>query len=141
MRLTWSPLEYQKNMRECETICKECILDVIRDNMPVEHILRAYMDESIEEEIIEEIVHAKTLDSSGVKIEKMTGTTELPDVSGTKTKDANIDIKKVDAPSEKKEEDNQEIAKAPSMDIKPNLVPEKSEAKVSFQMVFRRCEV
>ena len=125
------PLEYQKNMRECETICKECILDVIRDNMPVEHILRAYMDESIEEEIIEEIVHAKTLDSSGVKIEKMTGTTELPDVSGTKTKDANIDIKKADAPSAKKGEEKPETAKAPSMDIKPNLVPEKSEAKVS----------
>ena len=50
------PLQYQKNMRECETICKECILNVIRDNMPVEHILRSYMDESIEEEIIEEEV-------------------------------------------------------------------------------------
>jgi hypothetical protein len=53
------PLQYQKNMRECETICKDCILDVIRDNMPVEHILRSYMDECIEEEIIEEDV-AKT---------------------------------------------------------------------------------
>ena len=53
------PLQYQKNMRECETICKDCILDVIRDNMPVEHILRSYMDESVEEEVIEEQV-AKT---------------------------------------------------------------------------------
>ena len=50
------PLQYQKNMRECETICKDCILDVIRDNMPVEHILRSYMDESVEEEVIEEDV-------------------------------------------------------------------------------------
>ena len=50
------PLQYQKNMRECETICKDCILDVIRDNMPVEHILRSYMDESVEEEVIEEEV-------------------------------------------------------------------------------------
>ena len=48
------PLQYQKNMRECETICRECILSVIRDNMPVEHIIRTYMDESIEEEFIEE---------------------------------------------------------------------------------------
>lgn len=78
-----APLEYQKNMRECESICKECILDVIRDNMPVEHILRAYMDESVEEEIIEEIISAKTSDASGAKIEeKMTGTTELSDSSG-----------------------------------------------------------
>ena len=50
------PLQYQKNMRECETICKDCVLDVIRDNMPVEHILRSYMDESVEEEVIEEEV-------------------------------------------------------------------------------------
>ena len=37
-------------MRECETMCKECILAVIRDNMPVEHILRSYMDESVEQD-------------------------------------------------------------------------------------------
>ena len=120
------PLEYQKNMRECETICKECILDVIRDNMPVEHILRAYMDESVEEEIIEEIVHAKTLDSSGVKIEKMTGTTELPDVSGTKTKDANIDIKKADAPSAKKKEEPKPTTPPAATAVQSSSAPEKS---------------
>ena len=54
------PLQYQKNMRECETICKECILNVIRDNMPVEHILRSYMDESVEEVILEESVAPKS---------------------------------------------------------------------------------
>ncbi len=58
------PLQYQKNMRECETICKECILNVIRDNMPVEHILRSYMDESVEEEIIEEVVEEVVKDVS-----------------------------------------------------------------------------
>ena len=77
-----APLEYQKNMRECESICKECILNVIRDNMPVEHILRAYMDESVEEEIIEEVISVKAEDISGEKVvEKMTGTTELSDSS------------------------------------------------------------
>ena len=64
------PLQYQKNMRECETICKECILDVIRDNMPVEHILRSYMDESIEEEIIEEDVPQKQLDAEAQRTPK-----------------------------------------------------------------------
>jgi len=90
------PLEYQKNMRECETICKECILNVIRDNMPVEHILRAYMDESVEEEIIEEVISAKISDVSGAKItEKMTGTTEIPDVSGSSMAQAVV-VKKND---------------------------------------------
>jgi len=54
------PLHYHKNMLEFETICKDCILNVIRDNMPVEHILRSYMDESIEEVILEENVEPKS---------------------------------------------------------------------------------
>lgn len=30
------PLQYQKNMRECEILVQECILNTIRENMPVE---------------------------------------------------------------------------------------------------------
>ena len=48
------PLTQQKNFRECETICKECILNTVRESMPVDKILRAYMDETTEEEIVEE---------------------------------------------------------------------------------------
>jgi len=49
------PLSKQKNMRECEIIVNESILNVIRENMPIEKILRAYIDETVEEEIVEEI--------------------------------------------------------------------------------------
>ena len=45
-------LQMQKNQREMEIIVQECILTTIRDSIPVESILRAYMDESVEEEII-----------------------------------------------------------------------------------------
>lgn len=55
------PLLQQKNMRECETIVRECILKVIQDSMPIEKILRAYIDETTEEEIIEETVN-KTIE-------------------------------------------------------------------------------
>ena len=48
------PLDYQKNMRECEILCRESILIVIRESMPIENILRAYMDETVHEEILEE---------------------------------------------------------------------------------------
>ena len=48
-----SSLQYQRNARTTETIIKECILTVIRDSIPVENILRAYMDETQEEEVIE----------------------------------------------------------------------------------------
>ena len=49
------PLDKQKNMRECETIIKESIFNVIRESMPIEKILRAYIDETTEEELVEEI--------------------------------------------------------------------------------------
>ena len=44
------PLQAQKNNRELEVLIKEAILTTIRDNIPVEQILRAYMDESEEQE-------------------------------------------------------------------------------------------
>jgi len=50
-----APLQQQKNLRELEIIVKECILNVIRDNMPLESILRSYLDET-QEENVEEIV-------------------------------------------------------------------------------------
>jgi len=49
------PLQMQKNHREMEIIIQECILNSVRESIPIESILRAYMDETIEEEVIEEI--------------------------------------------------------------------------------------
>ena len=49
------PLQVQKNHRELEIIIQESILNAIRDSIPVETILRAYMEESVEEDIVEEI--------------------------------------------------------------------------------------
>jgi hypothetical protein len=46
-----APLLTQKNNREIEIIIKECILNSIRDSVPVEHILRAYMDETEEQDV------------------------------------------------------------------------------------------
>ena len=54
------PLSSQKNGRELEIIIKECILDSIRESIPLEMILKTYMDETIEDhteiKIKEEIV-------------------------------------------------------------------------------------
>ena len=52
------PLEYQKHMRECELIVRECILNVIRNSIPVESILRSYIEETVEEdvEVKEEVI-------------------------------------------------------------------------------------
>ena len=45
------PLQTQKNAREIELIIKECILNTVRDSIPVESILRAYMDETEEQDV------------------------------------------------------------------------------------------
>jgi hypothetical protein len=49
------PLQMQKHNRELEVIVQECILNTVRESIPVEAILKAYMDETIEEDVTEEI--------------------------------------------------------------------------------------
>jgi len=49
------PLQTQKHNRELEIIVQECILNTIRESIPVEAILKAYMDETVEEDVTEEI--------------------------------------------------------------------------------------
>ena len=44
------PLQMQKNGRELEIIVQECIMTTIRESIPTEEIIRAYMDESVEHE-------------------------------------------------------------------------------------------
>jgi len=53
--LNIQPLQTQKHARELEIIIQECILNAIRESIPVESILRAYMDETTEEDCIEEV--------------------------------------------------------------------------------------
>ena len=60
------PLNLQKNNREIELICQECILQVTRDSMPIEKILRAYIDKTVDEEVIEETIE-KTVEENVAK--------------------------------------------------------------------------
>jgi hypothetical protein len=53
--LNAAPLQIQKYNRELEIIVQECILNAVRESIPVENILRAYMDETVEEDVVEEI--------------------------------------------------------------------------------------
>jgi hypothetical protein len=46
-----APLQVQKHNRELELIIKECIMNSVRDSIPVETILRAYMDETDEQDV------------------------------------------------------------------------------------------
>ena len=52
-----APMQVQKHNWVLESIVKECILNTVRENVPVENILRAYMDNTEENdvEVVEEI--------------------------------------------------------------------------------------
>lgn len=45
-----SPLQSQMNNRELEKIIQECIMMAIRESVPTESIIKAYMEESVEHE-------------------------------------------------------------------------------------------
>ena len=49
------PLQTQKNHRELEVIIQECILNAVRESIPIDMILRAYLDETTEDDVVEEI--------------------------------------------------------------------------------------
>ena len=67
-----TPLQVQKNARELETIVQECILTAIRESIPTEAIIRAYMDESVEqeEEVFIENVKEPVIDANAENSEK-----------------------------------------------------------------------
>jgi GTP:adenosylcobinamide-phosphate guanylyltransferase len=77
------PLQIQKYNRELEVIVQECILNTLRESVPVEAILKAYMDETMEEDVVEEVkeeyIHEplkndNDLNQHGVNIESQTQT-------------------------------------------------------------------
>lgn len=45
------PLDIQRNNRELEVIIRECIMEAVRESIPVEKILRSYLDETVEENV------------------------------------------------------------------------------------------
>lgn len=83
-----SPLQMQKNNREFELIIQECILTAIRESIPTEAIIRAYMEEGVEqeEEVIIEKMEEPTIEPGAKPESTDTETTERSDGS-VKTED------------------------------------------------------
>jgi hypothetical protein len=50
-----SALLIQKNNRQIELLIQESIMNAIRDSIPIDTILKVYMDETVEEDVTEEI--------------------------------------------------------------------------------------
>ena len=60
-------LTVQKNNRQLEILVQESIMNTIRDSVPVEMILRAYMDETVEEDVVEEVKEKEIKESPELK--------------------------------------------------------------------------
>lgn len=121
-----SPLSKQKNNRELELIIRECIINTIRETIPIDKILRAYMTEKMEEEVLveeekpnqtdlsnntneeknleERITIAKDLD---VKQESATTITASPDALN-KIEDLPLDVNKENEKETEKETEKEE---------------------------------
>jgi len=124
-----SPLQIQKNNRELETIVQECILTSIRESIPTEAIIRAYMDESVEQE--EEVI-----------IEQMEDPTLKNGPNGTNGSNGTNDPSATVDPDGPKESD-ESVVVPPNKDVEPpaivpsiqNLTEENVVTRLSFNDV------
>jgi hypothetical protein len=100
------PLDIQKNNREFENIVKEAILNSIRETMPIENILKAYIDvteeleTSIEEEVLIEPMPDRDIsndpmlknnDEEKIETKDKTNTENIIDKVEQNTKEVNDD--------------------------------------------------
>ena len=76
-----NPLMVQKHNRELELIVQECILAAVRESIPTEAIIRAYLDESVEQE--EEVVIEPIKEDTQISQGTDGGTSGAQETEGT----------------------------------------------------------
>lgn len=103
------PLQVQKHNRELEIIVQECILNAVRESIPVENILRAYMDETVEEDIVEEIKE-QIIDKPEIKTESVA---IFEGKEGKEGKEGNVSLKFNDMDSVMSKNGKEELINAP----------------------------
>ncbi len=81
------PLQVQKNNRELEIIIKECILNTIRESIPIEHILQMYLDETLETDV--EVEEKKEVITDKEALEKSKKAKEKKELEKIKQDTAN----------------------------------------------------
>lgn len=81
------PLQVQKNNRELELLIKECILNTIRESIPIEHILQMYLDETLETDV--EVEEKKEIVTDKEALEKSKKAKEKKELEKIKQETAN----------------------------------------------------
>ena len=89
------PLQIQKYNRELEIIVREQILNSIRENIPVENILKVYLDETIENDVqveeSEEIISTEPVEEEVASDSKTTHDTEEENKENEENEKTEID--------------------------------------------------
>jgi hypothetical protein len=115
-----SPLQTQKNHRELEVIIQECILQAIRESIPTEEIIRAYMDESEEHEevvtienIEEPVPEEKPVEEKPVAIEDTPVPEAVPSIKNIDSEPVTTRLTFNDMDSMLDENNNRKTVEAP----------------------------
>jgi len=131
-----SPLQSQKNNRELELIVQECILMAVRESIPTEAIIRAYMDESVEQE--EEVI-IENIEDPTIKESESESKSETRLESEEKKDVENEEIAKV-VPSIKDLNDDPVITRLTFNDYDSVLNDENNEELVNAPKTIERLE-
>jgi hypothetical protein len=110
--LNCPPLQIQKHNRELEIIIQECILNAVRDSIPVESILRAYMDETVEEDVVEEIKE-QIIDTTPTTNETQQIFEGKYEINGGNNNNNNVSLKFNDVDSVISKNGQEELIEAP----------------------------
>ena len=121
------PLNLQKNNREIELICQECILQVTRDSMPIEKILRAYIDKTVDEEVIEETIEKTVEENVAKQMEDELNKENVENSASltTITKKEDIDMNTIEKPELTKNKIEENLEE----NFEENLEPERKQAQ------------
>jgi hypothetical protein len=103
------PLQVQKHNRELELIVQESILTTIRENIPIEGILKAYMEESVEEDITEEVKEQYIEEAKPVENPNNENNTTISSVSESKKELETVSKLKFDDIDYVRDENNNDI--------------------------------
>lgn len=123
-----SSLKLQRNARDLEVLIRECIVQTIRENIPVEELLKLYMTETIEDAIE---VHEKDeiISQEPVEDQNKEGK-EASAAAGRMTNPTLEESEKIS----KEEKEKLEMIKAASSSMSESSNSNSSNSNVSFNM-------
>jgi hypothetical protein len=120
------PIQKQKYKRDVDVIIRESIMDVIRNNMPIENILKAYLDETCEQDVYEEV--EESFENIGETLPENTlqkDITEIKPISKQNNVQANTEVKQIE----------KEVVPATETPIEIQAVTKEASPKSQLQVI------